>query len=330
MPDKTHAPRRVVLRGLLSAGPALAMPANARAQGWTPERTIRIVVPFAPGGASDLTARLVGQALAPRLGRTVVVENKAGATTTIGAAEVARAVPDGHTLLLAPPPFVITQFAMPSLPYDPERDFRAVARLNTAPLILGVRADLPVQSFQELIALAKARPGALTYASPGNGSLPHVATELLRLRAGIEMLHVPYRGGGPATIDLAAGRVDMFLTTGIELNAQVQAGRVRLLAVATEVRLPALPEVPTIAATLPGYRAEFWSGLVAPAATPAAAVARLNEECNAVLAQPELVARLVELGAAPAPGTVAAFEALLAAERRQWAEAVRAARIEVA
>jgi tripartite-type tricarboxylate transporter receptor subunit TctC len=302
----------------------MALPAVARAQSWSPERTVRIVVPFAPGGASDITARLVGQALSPRLGRPVVVENRAGATTTIGAAEVARAAPDGHTLMLAPPPFVITQFAMANLPYDPERDFRAVARLNTAPLVLGVRADLPARNFAEVVALARARPGALTYASPGNGSLPHVATELLRLRAGIEILHVPYRGGGPATIDLAGGRVDMFLTTPLELHGQVQAGRVRIIAAAAPVA-----GVQQIAETLPGYRAEFWSGFVAPRATPDAAVARLNAECNAVLAQPDVMARLAELGAAAAPGSVPDFEALLAAERRQWAEAVRAAQVRV-
>jgi tripartite-type tricarboxylate transporter receptor subunit TctC len=305
---------------------AMALPGAARAQSWSPERSVRIVVPFAPGGASDITARLVGQALSPRLGRPVVIENKAGATTTIGAAEVARAAPDGHTLMLAPPPFVITQFAMPNLPYDPERDFRAVARLNTAPLVLGVRADLPAQTFADIVALAKARPGALTYASPGNGSLPHVATELLRLRAGIDILHVPYRGGGPATIDLAGGRVDMFLTTPLELHGQVQAGRVRIVAAATAAPLG---DVPAIAATLPGYRAEFWSGFVAPRATPDAAVARLNAECNAVLAQEDVRARLAELGAEAAPGTPQQFEELLAAERRQWAEAVRAAQVRV-
>lgn len=318
---------RVPRRAVLAAG--LAWPLAAAAQPDWPSRPVRIVVPFAPGGASDITARLVGQALAARLGRPVVVENKAGATTTIGAADVARAAPDGHTLLLAPPPFVITQFAMPSLPYDPERDFRAVARLNTAPLVLGVRADLPAAGFAEFLALARARPDALTYASPGNGSLPHVATELLRLRAGIAMLHVPYRGGGPATIDLAAGRVDAFLTTPLELHAQVQAGRVRLLAAATLAPVPGLPDLPLIAATLPGFRAEFWSGLVAPRATPDAVVARINAECNAVLAQPDIASRLAELGAAPAPGSVAEFEALLAAERRQWAEAVRAAQVRV-
>ena len=319
-----------ITRRATLALPLLAAAATgARAQGWIPDRPVRIVVPFAPGGSTDVSARLLAQAISPRLGRPVVVENRAGATSTIGTAEVARAAPDGHTLLVATSPFVITQFAFASLPYDPERDFRAVGQITTAPMMVGVRADLPVNSFAELLALARSRPGTLTYASVGEGSLTHVVTELLSQRAGVQMLHVPYRGSGPAMIDLAGGRVDVMLTAEIELLPQIQAGRARILAVATPARLPRYADLPAITEVLPGYRAEFWSGLVVPAATPDAAVARLNAVCNEALAQPDMAARLAELGAMPTPDTPAAFATLLQAERRQWSEAVRTAGIRV-
>jgi tripartite-type tricarboxylate transporter receptor subunit TctC len=319
-----------ITRRATLALPLLAAAATgAQAQGWSPDRPVRIVVPFAPGGSTDVSARLLAQAISPRLGRPVVVENRAGATSTIGTAEVARAAPDGHTLLVATSPFVITQFAFASLPYDPERDFRAVGQITTAPMMVGVRADLPVNSFAELLALARSRPGTLTYASVGEGSLTHVATELLSQRAGVQMLHVPYRGSGPAMIDLAGGRVDVMLTAEIELLPQIQAGRARILAVATPARLPRFADLPALTEVLPGYRAEFWSGLVVPAATPDAAVARLNAVCNEALAQPDMAARLAELGSTPTPDTPAAFATLLQAERRQWSEAVRTAGIRV-
>jgi tripartite-type tricarboxylate transporter receptor subunit TctC len=319
-----------ITRRAALAMPFLAVAAGAQAQQpWSPDRPVRIVVPFPPGGSTDISARVVAQGMAARLGRPVVVENRAGATSTIGTAEVARAAPDGHTLLVATTPFVITQFAFTSLPYDPERDFRAVGQTTTAPMMLGVRADLPPQSFSDLLALARARPGALTYASVGEGSMTHIATELLRQRAGVEMLHVPYRGSGPAMIDLAGGRVDVMLTAEIELLPQVRAGRARILAVATPARMDRYPDLPAVAEALPGYRVEFWSGLVAPSGTPDAAVARLNAACNEALAMPDVVTKLNELGAMPTPGPAAAFDTLLQAERRQWAEAVRMAGVRV-
>jgi tripartite-type tricarboxylate transporter receptor subunit TctC len=309
---------------------AFALPAAARAQSDYPSRPIRIVVPFAPGGSSDVSARLVGGHLANRLGRPVVVENRAGAATVIGTQEVARSAPDGYTLLLTPPPFVITQYAHPSLPYDPERDFRPVALLVLSPNALMVKADLPARSFAEFVALAKARPGALNYASPGNGSLPHVAFELLKLRAGIDVQHVPYRGGGPAVADLAAGRVDAMIASPLEAAGQVQGGRVRPLMVAGSPRISAWPEVPTAEeAGLADFSTPGWFGLSAPAGVPDAIIARLNTEIRAVLAMEEVRSRLRDLGASAAPGTPEEFGALIAAQRRQWAEAVRAAGVRV-
>jgi tripartite-type tricarboxylate transporter receptor subunit TctC len=325
----TGLARPLSRRAILGAAAALAAPGVASAQGDWPSKPIRIVVPFAPGGTTDISARLLAAHLGARLGGTVVVENKAGATTTIGAAEVARAAPDGHTFLMAPPPFVIVQFAFPNLPYDPEKDFRPVAMVLRSPFILAVRADLPVTSVAELVALAKSRPGALTYGSPGPGSLPHVATELFRLRTGIDILHVPYRGGGPALLDLAGGRLDLYFSTPPETAPHVQSGRVRVLAVATPQPSPLAPGLPTIASTVPGVHVEYWSGLMAPVATPDAIVARVNRETQAVLAMPEVAARLAALGSAPAPGSVEDFARLLAAERAQFREAVAAAGIRV-
>lgn len=315
-------------RGLLAA--ALTLPVVARAQSEYPSRSIRIVVPFAPGGSSDVSARLVGTHLANRLGRPVVVENRAGAATVIGTQEVARSAPDGYTLLLTPPPFVITQFAYPNLPYDPERDFRPVALLVLSPNALLVKAGLPAQTFGEFVALAKARPGTLNYASPGNGSLPHVAFELLKLRAGIDVQHVPYRGGGPAVADLAAGRVDAMIASPLEASGQVQGGLVRPLMVAGAPRIATWPLVPTAdEAGLPGFSTPGWFGLSAPAGVPDAIVTRLNAEIRAVLAMEEVQARLRDLGAAAAPGTPEEFGALITAQRAQWSEAVRAAGVRV-
>lgn len=311
------------------AAPALLLGTEALAQGWAPDRPVRIVVPFGPGNSTDAAARILAEALAPRLGRPVLVENRGGATTTIGAAEVARAQPDGHTFLLAPPPFVITQFAFPRLPYDPEA-LRPVALVATSPVFLAVRADLPVQNLQDVIALARARPGALTYASVGVGSLPNVAAELVKLRAGgLDILHVPYGTGSLAATDLMSGRVDLFFTVELEIKPHLDAGRVRLIAVAAEQRLPGRPDLPTVAEGIPGVRAAFWIGFLAPPRTPDAVVQRFHAEVNALLAMPAIAQRLSDIALNVAPASTAAFGDWLTQERRQWSEAVRAANIRI-
>jgi tripartite-type tricarboxylate transporter receptor subunit TctC len=310
--------------------PALLVARGAAAQAWAPERPVRIIVPFGPGNSTDAAARILADALTPRLGRPVLVENKPGATTTIGTAEVARAAPDGHTLLLAPPPFVITQFAFPRLPYDPEAAFRPVALVATSPVLLAVRADLPARNLEELLALARARPGELSYASVGVGSLPNVAAELVALRGGgVRLLHVPYSSGGTAATDFAAGRVDMFFTVELEIAPFLQAGKVRVIGTLSPDRLPRMPEVPTLAEHTPGLRAEFWIGFLAPARTPEAAVTRLHDEVNRLLAEPPIIARLRDVALNAAPRSTADFAALLAQERRQWSDAVRAANIRI-
>jgi len=319
----------LITRRISLALPALLLPGAARAQAWSPDRPLRIVVPFGPGTLADGAARLLAEPLQQRFGRPVVVDNKGGATTTLGAADVARAAPDGHTVLMAPPPFVITQFAMPRLPYDPEAAFQPVGLVATSPIYLAVRGDLPAKDVAELLALARARPGALTYASVGVGSLPHVAAELMKLRAGVDILHVPYATGVLAGNDLIAGRVDMVFTSELPVRAFLDAGRARLLAVAAPRRLPQRPDVPTLGEAMQPLRAEFWIGLLAPARTQEAATARWNMEVNAILADAAVRERLTRLDLTAAPGTPETFAALLAEERQQWGEAIRAAAISI-
>lgn len=315
-------------RALLLATGLAAFARPALAQGEWPSRPLRFIVPFAPGGSSDLTARLTGNVLSTRLGRPVVIENRAGAATTIGNAEAARST-DGHTILLAPAPFVITQFAYPNLQYDPVRDFAPIALLVSSPNLLFARAEFP-RSMPAILAHARANPGTVTYGSPGNGSLPHVAMELLKLRSGLDAQHVPYRGGGPAAIDLAAGRIDLMMTSPIDVASGVQAGRIVPVGIASPGRHPSFPNVPTLLEQgVRDVEITSWFGVVAPASMPPAAVRRLNAEFNHALTQPEVATRLRDLGVEPAGGTPEAFAAFLDAERGRWSEAVRAARITI-
>lgn len=319
-----HLTRRAV-----TVLPLVLSALHAEAQSY-PDRPIRIVVPFAPGGTSDVTARLTGQHLSRQLGVPVVVENKAGAASTIGTAEVARAPADGYTLLLTPPPFVITQFAYPNLPYDPERALVPVALLVTSVNMLFARTGLVAGGFAEIAAAARARPGALTYGSPGVGSLPHVAMELLKLRAGLDLLHVPYRGGGPAATALAAGEIDLMIASPAEMAGNLAAGRVVAVASASDRRGASFPQVPTLQELgVSDFDASGWFGVMAPAGTPEAAILRLNRTYSEVLTLPEVTTRLAELGLDAAGGPPGAFAARLAAERPRWRAAVAAANIRV-
>jgi tripartite-type tricarboxylate transporter receptor subunit TctC len=319
-----------VTRRALAALPAALFVSSATAQASYPDRPIRFVVPFAPGGTSDLTARLTGQHLARLLGVSVVIENKAGAASVIGTTEVARAAPDGYTMLLTPPPFVITQFATPNLPYDPEAAFRPVVLLITTVNVLFARSGLVQGGLPEILAMARARPGALTFASSGIGSLPHVAMELLKLRTGIDLLHVPYRGGGPAAADLAAGRVDLLIAAPAEMAGSLDAGRVVAIASASDRRSSVFPQLSTLQELgVPDFDASGWFGVTVPAGTPEAVVQRLNRDFNAVLALAEVKARLAEMGFDPAGGPPEAFAARLAAERPRWKAAVAAAGVRI-
>ena len=308
---------------ICAAAPALAQT--------FPSKPVRFVVPFAPGGQSDVVARTVGQKLSERWGQPVVVENKAGAATTIGADYVAKAPADGYTILLAPAPFVITQYAYPKLPYDSRRDFTPVTLLVTNPLVVAVNpARVAAKTFAEFVALARQDPGRLAYGTPGNGSLPHLAVELFRLQAGIDTLHVPYKGGGPAVLDLVAGQIAFMFASPLEVMPNVKAGKLTVLGVTSDRRVSYWPDVPTLKESgYKEYEAYAWFGVVAPAATPKDIVARLNADIVAVLKSPDVAERLAAQGADVAATTTEEFGRFLAAEHARWSAAVKAANVVV-
>lgn len=313
------------IRAVLTlAGFALAAgPTPAAAQPW-PARPIKLVIPFAPGGATDIIGRLVAQRLSERLGQPVVIDNKPGAGTTIGNAVVAKAPPDGYTLLLAPTPFVITQVMYADLPYDGRKDFAPVALLARSPFILVTHPAVPAKNVAELVALAREKPGSLTFCSAGNGTVPHLAGEMFKLRAGIDILHVPYKGGGPAIIDLLSGQVAMMFATPIEVDQHVQAGKLRVLATTAVKRLAAIPDVPTIEESgYPGFEVYAFFGVLAPAGTPKEIVARLAGELDKVMDLPDVRERFAAQSALPDLRGPDAFAAFLRAERDKWAATVR-------
>jgi tripartite-type tricarboxylate transporter receptor subunit TctC len=314
-------------RTLLLAG--LPLPALAQAA-WAPSRPLRIIVPLAPGGTADTLARLIADPLGALLGQPVVVENRPGGTGTVAAVQVARAPADGLTILYAPPPIqILNPLMMRSMQYDAANDFAPVVALMRAPKLLVVRPDLPARDVAELIALAKARPGAITYASSGIGSSAHLASALFAQMAGIEMLHVPYRGTAPGVQDLMAGRVDMTLDTAAALLPLVREGRLRALAVSTRDPAEAAPDLPPIARTLPGFHDASFNYLLVPARTPRAAIAALNDGVNRVLAQPAVRARFATLGAEPVGGMPEALAAMIAEEIERWRGVIQAQGISI-
>ena len=315
---------------LLAAAAALACLGQlALAQSW-PAKPIHFIVPFAPGGQSDIVARTIAEKLAGRLGQPVVVENKAGAATTIGADFVAKSPADGYTILLAPAPFVITQYAYPKLPYDSRKDFTPVTLLVTNPMVVTVNASVPAKNFAEFVALMKTQPGKLNYGSPGNGSLPHVATEMFKQRAGLDAVHIPYKGGGPAVIDLVGGQISFMFASPLEVMQHVKSGKLRVLAATSPARLSYWPEVPTVIESgYPDYEALAWFGVVAPAATPRDIVARLATEISAILATPEVKERLAAQGAEAAIATSEEFGRFLDREHARWSVAVKAANVKI-
>ena len=301
-----------------------ALAAGAVAAQSYPAKPIRLVVPFAPGGASDVLARLVGQKLSERLGQPVVVENKPGAATTVGAAEVARAPADGYTLMLAPAPFVIAPLMYQKLTYDAAKDFTGVALLASSPLILTVHPSVGATTPQELLALAKAKPGTIMYGSPGNGSVPHLATELFKLRTGTDFTHVPYKGGGPAVTDLVAGHIGIMFASPIEVSQHVAAGKLKYLVASTKDRVASLPNVPTVGDLgIAGFDVVAWFGIVAPAGTPKDIVGRLSQEIGAILGTPDVKDKFAGQGAEITFLPADEFDRFLAREREQWATAVK-------
>jgi tripartite-type tricarboxylate transporter receptor subunit TctC len=278
------------------------------------------VVPFTPGGSTDILARAIGQKLAAAMGQTVLIDNRPGAGGSLGAGEVAKAEPDGNTLLMGHIGTLgVNPSIYPKLGYDPVKSFAPVAWVARVPNILVVPAQTPVQNLKEFIARARAHPGRHTYSSGGNGSAAHICFEYLKMQAQIFMLHVPYRGTAPSVNDLIAGHVVL---------PHIKSGRLRALAVSSPQRLPTLPDVPTVAESgYPGFEADQWYGVVAPAGTPATLVARLNTEINRALALPEVAQQLATEGAVPTPSTPEAFGALIAREIPRWAKVVKAGNV---
>jgi tripartite-type tricarboxylate transporter receptor subunit TctC len=308
----------------LSAG-AVALPAlsrRARAQTY-PARPIRLIIGYTPGGSADITARLTGQWLSERLGQSVIVESRPGGGTNIATEAVVRASPDGYTLLLVAPANAINATLYDKLNFEFLRDIVPVAGIIRFPNVVDVNPSLPIKSIPELIAYAKTNPGKLNMASSGNGSTIHMSGELFKMMTGINMVHVPYRGGAPALTDLIAGQVHVMFDNIPTSAEHVRSGRLRGLAVTGTARSHVLPELPTVADFLPGYEASAWYGLGAPRNTPAAVIDRLNDAVNAILADPTSQGRFAELGASLLPGSPADFGKLLADETEKWGKVVK-------
>jgi tripartite-type tricarboxylate transporter receptor subunit TctC len=306
---------------------ALIAPPWAWAQHY-PDKPMRIVVPYAPGGAVDIVARTIGKPLTEALKQPVIVENKPGASANIGMELVARAAPDGYTLLMASNGIATNVALFPGLAFDGRRDFAPVARIGYAPLVIVVPAASPIKSLKDLVATAKAEPGKLTYASAGNGSSGHLAGELLKSTVKIDVLHVPYKGGAPAITDLLGERISFMPINPVEVISHIRGGKLRALAVASERRFALLPDVPTAAeAGVPGYEASVWWGLVAPAKTSPDIVRELNAQTNKALADPEVAKALGELGVVLTPGTPQQFDAFIDAQTTLWSGVIKSAGI---
>ncbi len=306
---------------------SLVLPAAAQAP-W-PTKPITFVVPFAPGGNTDTLARLIGQKLSPVLGQPIVVENKPGAGGNVGSGFVAKAKPDGYTILGGTiSSHAINASVYPDLPYDVVKSFEPVILIGAGPLVLVTSANTPYKSLQDIIAAAKAKPGELTFASAGLGTSPHLAGELFKIIAQIDMRHVPYRGSGPAVTDVVAGHVPLMFDTALVVGSHVRAGKLRALAVASSKRLDGMPEVPTAAESgVQGFEVGTWQAIFAPAGTPKPIVQRLNTEIAQILKQPDIQAKLAELGLSPSGGTPEELGEFQKAEIAKWAKVVKEANV---
>jgi tripartite-type tricarboxylate transporter receptor subunit TctC len=308
----------------LAAG-AAALPTASRfawAQAY-PSRPVRLIIGYPPGGSADITARLTGQWLSERLGQPVVIESRPGAATNLATEAVVRASPDGYTLLLVAPANAINATLYDKLSFDFLRDIVPVAGIIRFPNVVVVNPSLPIKTIPELIAYAKANPGKLNMASSGNGSTIHMSGELFKMLTGINMVHVPYRGGAPALTDLIAGQVHVMFDNIPTSAEHIKAGRLRGLAVTSAARSQVLPDLPTVADFLPGYEASAWYGLGVPKNTPDEVIDKINKGMNAVLADPTSQARFAELGASLLPGSPADFSRLVADETEKWGKVVR-------
>jgi tripartite-type tricarboxylate transporter receptor subunit TctC len=315
-------PRRKFLHLAAGAAALPFAPHVARAQAY-PTRPVRLIVPVAPAGASDITARLMGQWLSERLGQPFIVENRPGANNIIGTEAVVRAPADGYTLLMVGTAQAINATLYDNLNFNFIRDITPVAGIIRTALVVVVHPSFPAKTVPEFIAYAKAHPRKVNMASAGNGSPPHVAGELFKMMTGVDMVHVPYRGGGPALNDLLGGQVQVYFPTTVSSIGYIKAGRLRALAVTTGTRSDALPDIPTVGEFLPGYETSQWYGVGVPKNTPAEIVDTLNEAINAGLADPTIKARLGDLGGVPMPMSAAEFGKFIADETEKWAKVVK-------
>jgi tripartite-type tricarboxylate transporter receptor subunit TctC len=284
-------------------------------------------VPVAPGGALDILARLIGQWVSERLGQPFVIENRPGAGTNLGVEAVVRSPADGYTLLLIPGSVTVNATLYDTLPFNFIRDIAPIAMISTLPLVMEVGPSVPARSVAEFIAYAKAHPGRISMGSGGTGSPSHIAGELFKLKTGIDMVHVPYRGGAPALTDLIGGQIQVMFSPLPESIGAIKAGQVIALAVTTTRRSEALPDVPVVADAVMGFEASTWQGIGAPKQTPAAIIDKLNNQVNAALADPKIGARLADLGSMPSPMTPGDFENYIVAETEKWAGVIKAAHI---
>lgn len=320
--------RAVTAAAALAAAGASLVQAAAPGAAY-PTRPIRLVVPFAPGGTNDTVGRIVSEKLSARLGQPIVADNRAGANSVVGSEIVAQASPDGYTMVIVAAGFAVNPSLRKKLPYDSLRDFAPVGLVGSGPYLLAVHPSVPAKNLSEFIAWVKARPGQVNYASTGVGSPPHLAAELLRTMAGLDIVHIPYKGGGAVLPDLLAGRIPMFFGSVSTLAPYIRNGRLRGIAVTTPKRSSAMPELPTfIEAGLKDYDVTGWYGLLAPGRTPRAIVNRVNAELRQVLGDAETVERLAQRGIEPMPGSPDDFAALIRREIPKWAKVMKAAGIQ--
>lgn len=318
--------RRAAMAAIAAAPLVRPIPALAQAY---PTRPVRMIVPFVPGGGADITARFIAEPLGRELGQNIVIENRGGAGGTIGTAAVAQAPADGYTLLYGTPgPLITNRFLMANMPYDSERDFAPVSLLTRGSYLLAVHRDVPARTMAELIALARARPGELTFASAGSGAGSHLAGELLCIQTGVRMTHIPYRGTAQAVQDVAAGRVTMSIDTYGAMIPLLQAGNLRAIAVTSRDRYPELPGVPTIAETVPGFEVGVVNYICVRAGTPQPIIDRLNQALVKVLADPGLAQRMADAGSSPPlSSTPEELASILRSEGEKWGPVIRQAGI---
>jgi tripartite-type tricarboxylate transporter receptor subunit TctC len=332
--SSSHRQRRRItaaflLAGAIAALPLTTLPSAAQAQAW-PQKPLRIVVPFAAGGNTDGIARLTAERLTGVLGQQVIVENRAGANGAIAAEYVARAAPDGYTFLMAAMPLVAVLPAVARQNYDPVKDFVAISNIGSNPFVLGVHKSVPAKDVREFVAWVKSNPGKTNYASGGSGSVSHLSAALFVKRAGLDMVHVSYKGGAPAVADLLGGQVQMYFGNLSELAPHAAGGNIRIIGVSSEKRARQLPEVPTIAESgFPGFRTLTWNGLMAPAGTPQVVVTRVAAEVKKIAADPAFAARMDALGVDTIGSTPAEFADTVRADIALWADAVKAANLKI-